>query len=307
MTNTLLFSPVIIAVDASGVPIANAELFTYATGTTTGQATYKDSALLVPHTNPVVSDEQGRFAAIYMQDTTYKMVLKTPEGVELWTVDPINPNVILNSTGNLALGASSPTHHIIARSGLAEGATALLIQTTGSPVIPVDFQRVDGGGVSSSPAAIRVQKHSGNDRSINAAGTINASGADYAERMPLAEGVIVSKGDVVGRDKKGRITDSYDESIGFLVVSTNPSFVGGDFWEQEGFTQEQLVEIAFCGLVPINTKAPYFVNDAVYAERGEEGEIVLLFDSFSCDPASPNYIGQVWYEGKDGRPIVRVG
>jgi hypothetical protein len=84
-------------------------------------------------------------------------------------------------------------------------------------------------------AAIRVNKNSSTSRSINAGGTINASGTDYAEYETKSDTCgIFAKGDIVGFDANGLLTDKYDEAISFAVKSTNPSYVGGDNWDAGG-------------------------------------------------------------------------
>lgn len=68
-----------------------------------------------------------------------------------------------------------------------------------------------------------------NNRSINARGTINASGADYAE-YEYSNDITVTKGQIVGFKADGALTDKYNESVRFAIKSTNPSIVGGDTW-----------------------------------------------------------------------------
>jgi hypothetical protein len=47
----------------------------YASGTSTPLATYSDSALTSPNTNPVVLDAAGRAGNIFLQNLAYKVVL----------------------------------------------------------------------------------------------------------------------------------------------------------------------------------------------------------------------------------------
>lgn len=68
-----------------------------------------------------------------------------------------------------------------------------------------------------------------NGRSLNAAGTINASGADHAEYMRKADDCgVIAKGQVVGINTDGHITDKWSAAIAFVIKTTNPSYVGGD-------------------------------------------------------------------------------
>ena len=79
-----------------------------------------------------------------------------------------------------------------------------------------------------------VSKNNTTGRSINAGGTINASGADYAEYMSKAkDGGDIAKGGICGINAEGKLTDRWSDSIHFVVKSTNPSYVGGDVWGTE--------------------------------------------------------------------------
>jgi hypothetical protein len=43
----------------------------------------------------------------------------------------------------------------------------------------------------------------------------------------------VAKGDVVGIDAQGKLTNVFSDAISFVVKSTDPSYVGGDTWGTE--------------------------------------------------------------------------
>jgi hypothetical protein len=89
------------------------------------------------------------------------------------------------------------------------------------------------GGWSSAASILYLAKSTSTNRSINAAGTVNASGADYAEYMTKNGDFVVAKGDVVGVDSQGFLTNAYDDAVTFVIKSTNPSLVGGDDWGVE--------------------------------------------------------------------------
>lgn len=74
--------------DNNGVPLAGGLLYSYAAGTTTPLTTYTTSSGVTPNTNPIVLDAAGRPAnEIWLAATTYKLVLKTSTGVQLWSMD----------------------------------------------------------------------------------------------------------------------------------------------------------------------------------------------------------------------------
>lgn len=85
-------------------------------------------------------------------------------------------------------------------------------------------------GASAAACLMTVNKDSGSGRSINAAGTLNAIGTDYAEYMVKAGDFTIAKGDICGVDSNGKLTNVFDDAIAFVVKSTNPSYVGGDSW-----------------------------------------------------------------------------
>jgi hypothetical protein len=91
----------------------------------------------------------------------------------------------------------------------------------------------DSYGWNAATHVLGLGKISANNRSINAAGTINASGADYAEYMFKAGDFDLAKGDVCGVNANGEVTNTFVDSVSFVVKSTNPSYVGGDTWGTE--------------------------------------------------------------------------
>jgi hypothetical protein len=110
-------------------------------------------------------------------------------------------------------------------------------------------------------------------RSINATGTINASGTDYAEYIlhsSSLSGKKLNKGEICGIDCDGNLTNVYADVIRFVVVSTNPSLVGGDTWNSSTNNLEPILPgpdveepsiIACCGRVPINKYQLYYPNN----------------------------------------------
>lgn len=90
--------PNVFEIDADGVPLAGAQLFFFASGTNTPQATYSDVALTIANQNPVIADANGRFGAIFLiTSNAYQVQLWTapttdnPTGSQVWTQDPVGP------------------------------------------------------------------------------------------------------------------------------------------------------------------------------------------------------------------------
>lgn len=90
--------------------LSGARAHFYLTGTSTPTSVYADSALATPLSNPVVADTAGVFAQIFMDPAiVYRMVLKTSAGVELYTSDPANEQVLSQSViGRLLYPITEP-------------------------------------------------------------------------------------------------------------------------------------------------------------------------------------------------------
>lgn len=93
----------------TGVPLAGAKLYTYAAGTTDPASVYTTSTGNVAHANPVVADSAGRFAGIYLGETSYKFVLKTSADVVIWTQDNIFDAFLTATEGDVVDTESEQT------------------------------------------------------------------------------------------------------------------------------------------------------------------------------------------------------
>lgn len=180
----------------------------------------------------------------------------------------------IDSSGNLLIGVSSGSSSsckLRVQGGAdAQGSSLFLMSSTAS--YNFEWYVAAGTGYNAAATAQIIPKNSSTNRSINAAGSLNASGADYAEYMTKASNFTLAKGDVVGIDANGKLTNVFTDAISFCVKSTDPSYVGGDTWGNEEAigkkpededllseweakleTARQLVDrIAFAGQVPVN-------------------------------------------------------
>ena len=227
----------------------------------------------------------------------------------------------LNSAGNLLIGTSTDV-------GVAGGGIRLTYPTSesdgdvyfaanggGSNATPFVLKVVSQNLYDSGTTAMHVGRHSGNQRSISAGGTINASGADYAEYMKKADSCgTIAKGDVCGVDSTGKLTDVFNNSISFVIKSTDPSYVGGDTWgsvdlnlsdEQAETERQKHDRIAFSGQVPVNITGSFNVGDYVYPQaNGTAIQCVA-----KSNPTFEEYqlcVGKIWATQSDGRPLVAV-
>ena len=132
--STLFKLPKAVAVNSAGTPHASAQANFYLTGTTTATNTYTDAALTTPHANPVIASSAGVFEAIYLDPAiTYKLTLNDSALSLLYTVDPINDDLIL--FGNTILTKTTSYTVTVADQGafiFASGASTITLPTVAS-------------------------------------------------------------------------------------------------------------------------------------------------------------------------------
>jgi hypothetical protein len=194
--------------------------------------------------------------------------------------------LVVDNAGNLLVGIASGTSHTI-RKNTTEGSRVLNVHGEGGG--GVYFNRGDGTGANAAASVIAVDKNTTTSRSINAAGTINASGADYAEYMTKADGCgVIAKGDIVGVNAEGQLTDFYVEAVSFLIKSTDPSYVGGDTWgaaESIGlsrpiepqFTAPEYEGVDHPGKEPVRPDAP--ADDASEQDLTAYEELMVEYEA----------------------------
>ena len=164
----------------------------------------------------------------------------------------------LDASGNLLVGPTSGTYHTFRKNVAVDAGNVVFeIQGTGGGTSSI-YYSVSGYNANAANAASKFGRDGVTLRSINAGGTVNASGADYAEYMVKCSDFVLAKGDVAGIDANGKLTNVFADAVSFVVKSTDPSYVGNDKWGVglEGADLEsarQLVDrIAFAGQVPVN-------------------------------------------------------
>lgn len=81
-------APKIQFFDANGNPLVGGKLYSYDAGTTTPRATYTNYGGATPNTNPVILDSRGE-AAVWLDNSLYKLKLTSATDVEIWTVDNV--------------------------------------------------------------------------------------------------------------------------------------------------------------------------------------------------------------------------
>jgi len=208
--------------------------------------------------NAIFGNFSGYQSGLDIRTSSNNIVLSDGDG---------NPRAYCQSQGVWNYYASGVTNNAGAETFRLNG---------GSSAFIARFFGVTGGGENGANTAMGISKDSGTSRSINAGGTINAAGLDYAEYMTKSSDFTVAKGDVVGINAQGKLTNVFAEAISFVVKSTDPSYVGGDAWgneqalglarpsadapqeERDAFNvaleiaRQRVDRIAFAGQVPVN-------------------------------------------------------
>jgi hypothetical protein len=138
----------------------------------------------------------------------------------------------IDSSGNFLVGSTSASNHRICNA-TAQGSIILQSFSTTTGNVGFVNYAVSNEAYNAAATSVSIGKNSSTSRSINAGGTVNVSGLDYAEYMTKARDFILAKGDICGIDVNGKLTNIFSESISFVVKSTNPSYVGGDTWGNE--------------------------------------------------------------------------
>lgn len=141
----------------------------------------------------------------------------------------------ITDAGNLGLGITTPSQKLTVGASSTE---YFQVRTTNAAV-----------GWNAADATLYVGKDATTSRSINAAGSVNASGADYAEYFAAnSDGLVPGEVACVaggGQVKRCGI-DQSAQAVG--VVSTQPAFVGNDTGAFAGRTP---VLIGLAGQVPV--------------------------------------------------------
>jgi len=216
-------------------------------------------------------------------------------GATIWTQDASNN--ISYSLGNVSIGTTIPTSKFNVKSTVDD--MIIYPADTYSPNV--------------SDATMKIGSTSG--RSINATGTVNSSGADYAEYFTKdASSTIFAPGDICGIDSSGNLTKNYNSSISFGIISSFPSFVGGNSWTDE----TTVARVALCGRTVINLSvngaSSLNVGDYVIPSNpsgtiiGCTGDTILPItgNTNSHLDAYIRSIGRVVYIDASGQPVILI-
>ncbi len=240
-----------------------------------GSTSSSDFTLQAANGNVQLFCELGSSGVIKFATEGAERARITSTGEFQWKPDGTTQAMTLDASGNLLVGTISATAGAVFKvTGATANSISHQVWTTASSTDAAYWTEGSGTvngvatGSNAAAAMIRVNKDSGTTRSINAAGSLNASGADYAEYMTKAGNFEIAKGDICGIDKNGKLTNVFDDAVSFVVKSTDPSYVGGDTWfveeapsdeaelpafkERMESARQMVDRIAFAGQVPVN-------------------------------------------------------
>lgn len=213
----------------------------------------------------------------YGDSPYFKLIVNNTEKMRIDSAGSLNVGVsgsaFHNFRKNVTLNAGNPIFEI-AESGSGNGWSAFIAYGVGA------------FGANASNCAVRIGKDANTNRSINAGGTINASGADYAE-YEYSNDITLVKGQIVGFKEDGTLTDKYSEAIRFAIKSTNPSIVGGDTWGIEEIVGKKPLE-------PIKTEE---TTDEEFAKLEEQYKVDLV-DFENRLEAERQKVDRIAYAGK---------
>lgn len=232
-----------------------------------------------------------------------------------------------NSASTGAFTTVNGTNTFTLKQTVSTGSATLTIfsgsnSTTNAATFPGSASVNGVDGTPNASGLMLMWRDSGNLRSISAAGSINASGLDYAEYMVKSGDFALEKGEIAGIDAKGKLTNKFADSVAFLVKSTNPSYVGGDTWFNEPAPNaedtkalaewKQRMEaaratvdrMAFAGQVPVNVLGAKPGDYIVPANDG--GKIKGVAVSSPTFEQYKDAVGRVISIGADGRATILV-
>ena len=152
--------------------------------------------------------------------------------------------MVLLANGNFGVGTATPVgpfdveapgnpNPILFNNDAAEGNPIIQVGSYAQGPETLYIYAASRTGANSSATALVVNANNSTGRSINASGTINASGADYAEYFyqdhpgTLSAGALTSLNRLTG---KAELARPGHPLIG--IVSTQPGFVGNDLYDK---------------------------------------------------------------------------
>lgn len=151
MANVLIAPQAKQQFNQNGTPVAGGLLFTYISGTTTKQSTYKDFTGATQNTNPVTLDTNGQCDLWLISGSTYTFVLSPstdsdPPTNPFWTENGITgiANSVTGSSGGVATGTLTQTGDVKFFSGAGSNLATGWLLCTGAAVSRTTYATLYG-------------------------------------------------------------------------------------------------------------------------------------------------------------------
>lgn len=170
-------------VDGTGLPYAGGKLQFSATGTSTPQNTFSDSALTIANANPIILDSAGRAGSVFLSNLAYKVQLFDVNNVQIWSMDPVWSSDF-STVAQFAVNNGSPNGTVAGTAGTFGGLPSSVIWDATNNILYVCTT------TGTSTTAVWTAVNS----ATSSAGVIESP----TGRLTLTSGVPVLSGDVTG-------------------------------------------------------------------------------------------------------------
>lgn len=271
MAGTIAFS-LSQQLDSLGFPLGGGKLYLFQAGTTTPQSAYQDSALTIPHANPIILDAAGRVPQFFLADGSIKIRLDSQTGVTQLAAD-----------GILVIGASSG-----GGGGSPVDATTVLqtgdLKSRYGTGVHTGWVRANGRTIGSATSGATERANAdtealflylyGADANLAVSGGRGANAAaDWAANKTIAlpdwRGRLIAGLDDMGTSAAGRLGAAY-----FGATATTLGAAGGA--ESRTFLQANLPSVNFT--VTDNRVIAFGVNRTIRNDLATGGSAQATVD-----------------------------
>lgn len=209
-----------------------------------------------------------------------------------------NGSIIPSTEGNIVGSSTIPFQTIYAGSGGVNigigGSPVVVGNVSGQPVLTVkttagafadiwcsNVSVKNNGSITAPNATItnfgatNIVASNATIHTINVVEQIVTPGADYAEFVAKADpSASYAPGQVLGMNSNGELTDIFADSMHFMIVSSQPSIVGGRLDDSPEFAYSN-EKMAFCGRVPVDCVS-CSVGDYIVPVADAQGKVSAM-------------------------------